>query len=129
MIYMIIYLVIALFISTVMLYAMMSSSSHEQDFPSRADKIGISIVFPILWPLSITAVFYFWMEEHYNHRKYMRAKDIMRGIGNDCTRIGELSMSDLKLVYIGYKHSHRLVADFSKIEQELLNRTVEENIL
>jgi hypothetical protein len=133
MIYVIAYLIGALFVCSGMLYAALCDSpnldSDMSESEARYARLGILLA-PVVWPLAIAVLGFALIDDKINDRQLVQAKTIMNTIGSDLVRLKELSDKDLKLVYKVYKRNSKDHAiPFNQIEQELLSRTVESTLL
>ena len=128
----ILYLLVALFMSCVLVYELIGERDEQQiagdELPNYA-RFALAFLLPILWPFMITMMVVFFVEDTYKSKQYTKARKVMRSIGNDNTRLNELSLSDLKLLYRTYRKEEHKAGDLSKVEQELLNRMIEQHLL
>lgn len=135
MIYIIVYLLIAFFISSTLLY---SSLIERNKASTTDDTTELSAVFayaiPALWPLSILLVIWATIDERLKERTRAKCDAIARRISYETKRLSELSTKELQYMYNFTKDNKSIskMTDskfYGALEKELLDRAVETHVL
>lgn len=130
MLALVIYLAIAFFISSILLYMALDGDNSEANSDlGNGGRIALAFFVPSLWPLAIAIGIYTSISIYFNSRRAARARQIMSSINGDLERLKELSTRELKALISSYRQSERMENECSKAEQTLLDRVAEESLL